>query len=190
MVGQERLDPEATYLFAANHMSPMDIPAIYSALDLRAAFVANALFEKIPVFAYWMRKSGSVFIDQEDPARQAQAFRDMIRRLKRGRSLILFPEGHIHQGEGMDEFQRGGLHAAVFADVPIVPLCVYGTQTVMRAGSLHVSPRARVVVEFGAPIHPSSLSKEERRRIEAKVYDILGAMKARHADEYPSARRR
>jgi 1-acyl-sn-glycerol-3-phosphate acyltransferase len=189
-IGEEYLEQGRTYLFAVNHMSPMDIPVIYAALPVQAAFVANGLFRKIPVFSYWMKKSGAVFVANENGETALKAFKDMIQRLKRGRSLILFPEGYIHQGEGMAEFKRGGLHAAVLTNVQIVPLCLYGSQHVMRAGSLHVSPRKRVVVEFGKPIDPALMDRNHRKDIGRIVYDELIAMKKRHASDWHGSRRR
>jgi len=182
--GLENVDPLKTYLFVVNHMSPADIPVIYATIPLRAGFVANAIFLKIPIFSYWMRMSGAVFIDQGNHEEEFSAFKLMIKRLKRGRSLILFPEGYIYHREGLAEFKRGGLNAAVLAGVPIIPLCLYGTQNVMQAGSLHIQPRRRVAVEFGAPIETSSLTREERKGIDALVYTRLKAMKLRLAEEW------
>jgi 1-acyl-sn-glycerol-3-phosphate acyltransferase len=182
--GLEKVDPSRTYLFVVNHMSPADIPVIYATIPLRAGFVANALFLRIPIFSYWMRMSGAVFIDQGNHEEEFSAFKLMIKRLKRGRSLILFPEGYIYQGEGLAEFKRGGLNAAVLAGVPIVPLCLYGTQNVMQAGSLHIKPRRRVAVEFGEPIETKNLSREERKGIDSFVYERLKTMKLNLADEW------
>ena len=178
------LDPKGTYLFAANHMSPADIPTIYRSLPVNAAFVANALFERVPVFSYWMRKSGAVFVEQGNASSEMKAFKLMIRRLKRGRSLILFPEGYIHQSEGMAGFKRGGLNAAHFAGVPIVPVCIFGTQDVMRSGSLHVVPNRRVCFEIGEPIETVSLSRNSRKNLESIVFNRIQEMKLRYAAEW------
>jgi 1-acyl-sn-glycerol-3-phosphate acyltransferase len=98
--GAEHLKPDQTYLFVSNHRSPADIPVLFATIPRQAAFVANAIFQKIPAIAYWMRASGSVFIDQSNPKSALAAFKSMARRLRRGRSLILFPEGHYAPGEG------------------------------------------------------------------------------------------
>jgi len=184
--GREHIDPVRTYLFVANHMSPVDIPAIYAALPQKAAFVANDFFSRIPVFSYWMKSSGAVFVKQGDSSAEMKSFRSMVKRLKKGRSLVLFPEGHIYQGAGLDEFKRGGIHSALFAGVPIVPLCLYGTQDVIFPGSLQAAPRKKVVVEFGQPIEPGTLSRDQRKRIDNTLHDTLDAMKreisARHID--------
>ena len=181
--GREYIDPVRTYLFVTNHSSPADIPVIYAALPSPAAFVANAAFTRVPIFSYWMKLAGSVFVDQKNPAAEMKSFRLMVRRLKKGRSLVLFPEGHIYQGTGIDTFKRGGVSAAVFAHVPIVPVCMYGTQDVIFPGSLHAEPRKRVVVEFGRPIEPETLNREQRKNLDTLLHDTLEAMKRRLAAE-------
>ena len=181
--GRENIDPVQTYLFVSNHMSPFDIPAIYAALPAKAAFVANAVLSHIPIFSYWMKLSGAVFVEQKNHTAEMASFRAMIKRLRKGRSLILFPEGHIYQGSGVDNFKRGGIHAALFAGTPIIPVCLFGTQNVIFPGSLRATPRKRVVVEFGHPLEPSTLSREQRKNIDSILHDTLDAMKRRIAAE-------
>lgn len=176
--GQERVEPGRTYLFAVNHSSPSDIPVLYAALPVQAAFVANGLFTKVPVFSFWMRKSGAVFLDKGSGSAALAVFRTMVRRLKKGRSLILFPEGHMHKGEGLEEFKRGGIHTAVLAGVPIIPVCLSGTADVIPIGSMHIRPRKRVIVDFGEPIETKDLGRDARRNIDAMVRERILAMKA------------
>jgi 1-acyl-sn-glycerol-3-phosphate acyltransferase len=102
----------------------------------------------------------------------------MVRRLKKGRSLILFPEGHMHKGEGLEEFKRGGIHTAVLAGVPIVPVCLSGTAEVIPIGSMHIRPRRKVIVDFGEPIETADLGRDARRNIDGIVRNRLLAMKA------------
>lgn len=178
------LDPRKTYLFISNHRSPTDIPVLFAAVPADAAFVANGLFRKIPAFSYWMRVSGSVFIDQGSPTSALSAFRAMARRLRSGRSLILFPEGHIHQGKGIDEFNRGGIYSAVLAGVLIVPICLYGTDRVMRPGSFHINPRRKVIVTFGSPIDPTTLDRRSRKNIDAMLHGIIANMRTSLENEF------
>lgn len=187
--GAEKIAKDKTYLFVSNHKSPVDIPAIYAALPKNAAFVANGIFRRIPILSYWMKESGSVFIDQGDPKSELAAFKTMIRRLKKGRNLIIFPEGHIHQGRGVDDFSRGGIYSAVMAGVNIAPVCLFGTDHVMRAGSLHINPRKRVTVEFGDPIDTSALDRKGKKEIDLAVHDSVAGMRAVYEREYAARRR-
>ncbi len=176
--GIERLHHDQTYLFVSNHRSPADIPVLFTTIPQRAAFVANAIFQSIPAIAYWMRASGSVFIDQSNPKSALAAFKAMARRLRKGRSLILFPEGHMHQGKGIDPFNRGGIFSAVLTGTPIVPICLYGTDRVIRPGSFHINPYKRVIVDVCPPIQTTSLGRTEKKEIDAIVHDIIAEKRA------------
>lgn|GEM_PF-83993 len=175
--GEARLDPGRTYLFVANHQSPADILALYAALPVRAAFVSSSVMSGIPVFSYWMRKSGAVFVEQGDRGGEMAALKSMVRRLKGGRSLILFPEGFMNQGEELAEFNRGGIFAAVLARVPIVPVFIGGTSEVMRTGTLRIAPRRRVAVEFGEPMDVSVLGRAARDALAESLRDRITRMK-------------
>lgn len=171
--GAEHIKPQQTYLFVSNHRSPADIPVLFSSLPQHAAFVANGIFQRIPAISYWMRASGSVFVDQSNPKSALKAFKAMTRRLRNDRSLILFPEGHMHQGKGIDPFNRGGIFSAVITGVPIVPICLYGTDKVIRPGSFHINPRKQVVVEFGSTIETKNLGRSDKKNIDLVVHDVI-----------------
>lgn len=177
--GAEYIDPAGTYLFTVNHSSPADIPVLYATLPVRAGFVANGILSSIPVFSYWMRMSGAVFVKPDRRKADFSTFRLMVKRLRKGRSLVVFPEGHMYQGEGLAEFKRGGIRSALLAGVPIVPVCLKGTDQVMRTGSLRIARRRSVLVEYGKPVDVGNLGCEDRRNIEGLVRERMIAMKGR-----------
>jgi 1-acyl-sn-glycerol-3-phosphate acyltransferase len=187
--GAERIDPSKPSLFVANHSSPADIPVLFKAIPTKATFVANGFFTKIPIMRYWMRHSGGVFVDQGNPDSALRAFKSMLRKLAHGKSLILFPEGYIWQGEGLGEFKRGGIHAAILAHRQIVPICITGTDSVMRTGSMRIVPGKHVRVEFAPPIDPDTLSRAERKAIDLRLHDLIAGMKATGTKEAQEARR-
>lgn len=176
VVGRERINPAGTYLFVSNHLSPMDIAVMYAILPIHASIVANNEFLQLPVFSYWLRMSGAVFVEQGNQASEIAAFRSMIKRLKGRRSLMLFPEGYVNQENGLAEFKRGGIHSALLAHVPIVPICISGTNEVMRSGSLCIIPGKDVVVRFGDPIEVERLSSRAKKNIDATLRDQISAM--------------
>lgn len=183
--GAELIDPAKPCLFVSNHLSPADIPVLFQAIPSRATFVANSFFTRIPVMRYWMRHSGGVFVDQGNPESELGAFKSMLRKLAHGRSLILFPEGYIWQGEGLGEFKRGGIHAAILAHRQIVPICITGTDSVMRTGSMRIVPGRKVHVEFAAPIDPDTLSRAEKKSIDLRLHDLIAGMKVAQESRHP-----
>ncbi len=187
VVGKENIPSGQACLFVCNHMSPMDIPALFAATPVPIAFVANYTFSTIPLFRFWTKHSGSVYVRQGDSAAELGAFKDIVETLKDGTNLLIFPEGYIFQGEGLAEFKRGGISAAVLAQAPIVPVCLWGTQEAMPPGRLYIKPSTRIHVEFGSPIETKGMSRSERKNVDQTVYDILLDMKTKASQEQPEA---
>jgi 1-acyl-sn-glycerol-3-phosphate acyltransferase len=82
-------------LFAANHVSYLDILALGSLLDGR--FIAKAEVRSWPGFGLLARVSGTRFIQRIATQAEAQT-EDLARLLREGRSLILFAEGTSSDG--------------------------------------------------------------------------------------------
>lgn len=100
-------------LFAANHISYLDITVLGSLLD--ASFVAKTEIASWPLFGWLARLQRSVFIDRR--ARSTAHQRDSIAaRLAAGEALILFPEGTSGDGNRLLPFKSAlfGVAGQVF----------------------------------------------------------------------------
>ncbi|MDX1513071.1 MAG: lysophospholipid acyltransferase family protein, partial [Gammaproteobacteria bacterium] len=73
--------------------------------------------------------------------------------LKAGAPLGFFPEGTLHRMPGLLGFQLGAFSAAVSADVPVLPVVIRGTRSVLR-GDSWFARRGRVRVEILPRIEP------------------------------------
>jgi lyso-ornithine lipid O-acyltransferase len=89
-------------LFAVNHCSYFDIPALGSLLQ--ASFVAKDEIRSWPLLGLLARMQGSVFISRR-VADTRSARDEMARRLHGGTSLILFPEGTTNDGHRLLPFR-------------------------------------------------------------------------------------
>lgn len=81
--------------FVSNHISYLDILVLGSVFD--AAFISKSAVAKWPLFGMYARLQGAIFIDRSKASllSQQQAIRE---RLRKGGSLILFPEGTTNTG--------------------------------------------------------------------------------------------
>jgi len=107
--GTAQTGPQAV-LFVVNHVSYFDIPAVGSVLD--AAFVAKSEVADWPLFGWFSRLTGTVFIPRR-PHRSGEQVALLRRRLARGENLILFPEGTNSDGTGVLPFKSSLLAIAV-----------------------------------------------------------------------------
>ncbi len=113
-----RVTGPGTVLYLANHVSYFDIPALGGLVD--AAFVAKSEVAGWPLFGWFSRLTGTVFIPRR-PGRSAAQVAVLRRRLARGENLILFPEGTNSDGTDVLPFKSALLAIAVpAADAPPV----------------------------------------------------------------------
>jgi 1-acyl-sn-glycerol-3-phosphate acyltransferase len=104
-----RLSRKRPTLFAANHVSYLDI-AVLGAL-VRGSFVAKSEVRDWPLFGLLAKLQSTVFVERR--VRRAMRHRDeMAERLAAGRNLILFPEGTSSDGNRVLPFKSALLSVA------------------------------------------------------------------------------
>jgi len=169
--GVERLRQlDGPVIFASNHLSHMDTPAILIALPPRwryrvAPAMAKDFFdahfhpERHPwrkVFrlraAYYL---AALFFNAFPIPRREAGTRETLRYIgdlvSDGFSILIFPEGQIsHQGEVLP-FQPGVGMLAARLDVPVVPVRVKGLDHILHP-TWHIARPGRASVTFGAPL--------------------------------------
>lgn len=135
VLGKENLLDEPV-LYVANHPSMMD--PYFCGVGIEnptgAVIAGDEGYENIPIIAPWLRSIGSVFIDRENPRQALKGINKGVQNVKRGHSLLLFPEGEITRyvdpNVKVAPFQTGGLKIATKAKVPIIPIAISGTEKV------------------------------------------------------------
>lgn len=168
--GVERVDPTGTYVFMANHLSHVDIVALFIALPMNVGFLAKKELRRVPFLGQAMVAGGHVFIDRERRERAVQALDDAAQQVAAGASIVVFPEGTRGGEERVQPFKKGGFHLARQANVPIVPVGIRGTRGIMTRDEFVIRP-GQVSVHIGTPIPPAnfpdadSLSDAVRTRI-------------------------
>lgn len=172
------------YLFVANHLSPYDIPVIYATIPVLAAFISNAEVATLPVFRFWMKQSGSVFIHPENKNSQVKALKEIIKKLQNNINLILFPESTMSRDGKLQEFKRGGLAAATFTNTKILPIYLKGTREVMKPGDIYINQNKPVVIAYGKKLETKDLSRTEKKNINKIVYEMLYNMSQKYDPIY------
>jgi 1-acyl-sn-glycerol-3-phosphate acyltransferase len=152
--GVENVDPRGTYVFMANHLSHVDIVALFVALPMDVGFLAKKELRKVPFLGQAMVAGGHVFIDRGRHDRAVQALDEAAEQVAAGASIVVFPEGTRGHEERVQPFKKGGFHLARKAQVPVVPIGLRGTRSVMARNDLVIRP-GDVHVHIGAPMVPS-----------------------------------
>ena len=112
VVGQENLTQGATYVFASNHTSALDIPALLSVLPSNFRWIAKKELFEIPVFGPSLSRVGYIPIDRSSNRSGMQSLIAAAQRIAAGASVVIFPEGNPlgHRASALQARRPGFSH--------------------------------------------------------------------------------
>lgn len=170
--GRERIDASKPRVYAANHLSALDIPLLYRYLPLLFRIMAHRRVFRVPLIGWWLRGSGSLEIAPESVALSRRALREAVRTLRGGISLAIFPEGERSPTGQMLRFRRGAFYVAVKAQADIVPVAIVGTYEAMPVGSAHIR-RRQLQIMIGQPIAVAEYTLKDLNGLAERVQSAV-----------------
>jgi 1-acyl-sn-glycerol-3-phosphate acyltransferase len=168
--GGDALDPQRSYVFAANHQSIYDIPIVFASLPLQLRIVAKESLANFPFLGWHLRRTGHLIVDRNNPG--AGVVRKMARLIHGSRSLIVFPEGTRSATGAVGKFRGGTFVVAIEAGLPIVPVSIAGSRHVMLKGRLMTCP-GDVSITVHDPIPTADVPREGARALAEKTREIV-----------------
>ena len=151
VIGAENAKKVTGALFTCNHYSKMDSMIPYFVLFKKEAH-ALAKYELFtnPVAGWFLHKMGAIPVRRGEA--DIEAVKQVLRVLKDGKQLLIFPEGTRNK-EGtqqMAEFKTGTARFAIKSKVPIVPMIYYQSPKAFRKNWLYVGEPFTLEEFYGA----------------------------------------
>jgi 1-acyl-sn-glycerol-3-phosphate acyltransferase len=184
--GLEGLDAGRPYVVMSNHQSVLDVGALVLTLPFRWRFVAKRQLAWIPLFGWAMWLGGHVIIDRGRHERAVASLRRAAERVRRGMSVVIFPEGTRSATGELGPFKSGGFHLAVEAQVPILPVTVSGSRQLTPKRSLRVES-GRVKIVYGKAIETRGLGEGDREALRRRVREAIASGYDRELQDRPAA---
>jgi 1-acyl-sn-glycerol-3-phosphate acyltransferase len=131
--GAENIPKGQPVIFAANHQSTMDIPAMFGFLPTQFRIMAKQVLFLIPFLGWHLYLSGNIPIDRKDARRAHGSIFKAAARIKKGISILVFLEGTRSRDGKIHRFKRGSFTLARKLGVPLVPIAIRGTFELMPA---------------------------------------------------------
>ena len=169
------IDPKQRYILVANHYSYFDIPCIFTAIPHPIRFMAKVSLFKIPLFGFALRRSGFIPIDRKNRSTAGKSFELAGDRIRRGNTIVVFPEEGRSRERAMRAFQRGAFLLALKSELPIVPTAIRGTFDVMPAGTWRIKP-GPVTITLTPPIATAGLSVRDREALAEEARKRIGSI--------------
>jgi 1-acyl-sn-glycerol-3-phosphate acyltransferase len=170
--GLSNIDPSSPYIYMPNHQSNFDIPVLLGHLTVQFRWLAKMELFKIPIFGHAMRKAGYISIDRYHHESAIESLKVAANKIKNGVSVLIFPEGTRSRDGKIRPFKKGGFVMAIDSGVPIVPVVITGTRTIMPKGKFRVYP-GHVNMVIHKPIGTSTYTRETKEALMESVRRVI-----------------
>ncbi len=171
-------------LIAANHQSYFDPPAIGTRVSSRQIdFVARSGLFTHSLLGGLFRFLNSIPVAEEGP--DGAAIKEIIRRLRLGRCVMIFPEGSRTHDGSIQPFKRGVALLVKRAKCPVIPVAIEGAHKAWprekKRPKLLFAPKIRVL--YGEVISYDELMKDGADAALARIEREVRALHERLKDE-------
>ncbi len=158
-------------VYVSNHASIVDPPVVFPYLP-RVAPMAKASIFRFPLLGYGMRMAAFIPVERHKQESRRRALEAGIDRIKKGLSMLIFPEGTRSPTDEMLPFRPGPFTMAIETQVPIVPITIVGTRRIMPKGQPYIRP-GRVRLVFHPPVPTAGLASADREALIERVRNTI-----------------
>lgn len=153
IVGLENMPASGGAILAINHTSYLDfalagMPAYRVGHRLVRFMAKDGIFQH-PVAGPLMRGMKHIPVDRDAGS---AAFRDAVAALKSGELVGVFPEATMSRSFEIKEIKNGAARMARAANVPLIPMIVFGGQRILSYEHRDFSRGKRIAMTVGAPV--------------------------------------
>src|SRR5712671_3406344 len=159
-VGLDKLDPARTYIFMSNHVSNLDPPITIPLIPRRTSVMVKKELFTYPILGRAMRMGSLVPVDRGNRDAGIESVRVSKQVVQQGLNMTIYVEGHRSFDGRLLPFKKGPFYLAMECGVPVVPVTIAGTHSVMPKGRFALKPGV-VIVTFHAPIEPKDFGGRE-----------------------------
>lgn len=175
--------PTTACIFVSNHQSMVDILAVF-ATNLSFLWVSKIENFYVPFLGWNMLLNRYIPLKRGYLPSIVRMVRTCLSRLKEGHNLFVFPEGTRSPDGNLLPFYAGAFRIAVRAQVPIVPVVLEGTASILKKHSLRICP-GPVRVHVLSPMHPQDHENDWKKLRDAVRFRMIAERDTMRAE--PSA---
>lgn len=153
VAGLERL-PQGPCVLVANHASYVDGFVLAAALPQPVSFVAKVELARRPLLRRLFERMSARFVERFDASQGVEDLEALAAFATRPPPLLFFAEGTFRDEPGLQAFRLGAFRIAARLGLPLVPVAIAGSRTVLR-GAHWRARRGPLAVTVCAPIDPA-----------------------------------
>lgn len=174
LVNGERLNGLPA-IIVGNHQSGLDILVLGRIFPPGCTVTSKKSLKWIPFLGWFMTLSGTFFLDRSNREKSVQTLNKVLDDLKaKKRGLYIFPEGTRSYASTptLLPFKKGAFHLAQQAKVPIIPIVVSNTSTLIDAKT-KTFETGEIIIHVLPPVSTENLKPEEVSALSEKVREDM-----------------
>jgi len=160
-------------VYLSNHASNVDPPLVFVFLP-RVAIMGKDVVFRIPLLGYALRLAEFIPVNRSERGSRRQALEAGMDRLRRGLSLLIFPEGTRSPDGRLLPFRPGPFTMAIEAQAPVVPITLLGVRDVWPKGVPWLHP-GQVTLVFHEPIPTQGLGQSDREELMRRTREVIAS---------------
>ena len=145
--GRKNINKKQSYVIVVNHQSAYDILVLYARIGVDFKWIMKKEIRKIPGVGFGSKAVGHIFIDRSSSKAAINTINEAKSKIKDGTSVVIFPEGTRSKTTEMLPFKKGAFWFAFDLNLPILPVTINGTRSILPSGSLNLLPgKAEIII--------------------------------------------
>ncbi len=190
VVHPERMIEEGPLILASNHQSYFDPPLVGICSKRGVYYLARKTLQQIPLLGKLLPHINVILVDRD--GNDMSALKTVIRTVKSGKGVVLFPEG-TRSPDGNLQSAKAGIGLVIAKTrAPVQPMRIFGSHEAFPKGSGHIS-LAAITVVIGeairftdAELDPATHGDDERALYQHLANRVMEAIGVLHLPEESS----
>jgi 1-acyl-sn-glycerol-3-phosphate acyltransferase len=170
--GREKALKGNTYVILSNHQSVLDI-LIINCLRYKFKWISKIENFKVPVIGWYLKMADYIIVDRANEESKIEMLEKAYNCLKRGTSIMIFPEGTRSPDNEIGFFKRGAFQLAIQANVPILPVLIDGTGGVLPKHGLIFGSGHHIRIRVLDPVFPAGFGTDIPESLALKLNSLL-----------------
>lgn len=170
--GLENIDPHKTYVVIANHQSLSDIAVLYQT-RMQFKWVAKKSLFNLPFIGWCLTLTRHIKLERGEFSSIKKVYREVAEWLRKGMSVLFFPEGTRSNTDQMNVFQNGAFKLAIKEKKPILPIRIQGTREAIPKGSWVFSAKVHGILTVLPAVETDTLNPGDFASLRDMIFERI-----------------
>ena len=180
--GLENVPKQGSLIIVSNHVSHIDPIAVGAFIPRKLNYLGKKELFKGKFFGWYFDKLRIIPVDRNALAHSS--LKKIMKKIKEGIPIVIFPEGTRSNGKSFREPEIGAAYFALKFNLPVLPAYAKGTEKALPKGARFIRLKP-VRVYYGKPKRyhmPAGNDKNKvYKEVSREIMEEIKKLKDRHA---------